>query len=151
MFGMIEINGKKYIERQQTFQATVNVTSNGQLLLNQSLVLPGVADFLLKSRMRTVCITATGTIAYPLFRYREGNTDGGVWYMSAGTGSANDRVLDPLVFGTGAFPFPVTPGVFYNKSASILFDIEDVSNIATATPYTIYLAWSGSYLIPTAG
>jgi len=51
MFGMIEINGKKYVERQQTFGATISVTVAGQLLLNQSLVLPGVADFLLKSRL----------------------------------------------------------------------------------------------------
>lgn len=147
MFGMIEINGKKYIERQQTFQATISVTVAGQLLLNQSLVLPGVADFLLKSRVCSI-VNNAGTQAFNLFRYREGNTDGGVWYMSAGTGNTNDRVLSPLVFGTGAFPFPVVPGVFFNKSASIMYDIEDVS---TVVPYTIYIAWIGSYLIPTAG
>lgn len=144
MFGMIEINGKRYIERQQTFQATVSVTSSGQLLLNQSLVLPGVADFLLKARVRSV-VNSSGTQVYNLFRYREGNSDGAVWYMSAGTGSTNDRVLDPLCFGTGQFPFPVVPGIFFSKSASIMYDIEDVSQ---TVPYTIYIAWIGSYLIP---
>ena len=147
MFGMIEINGKKYVERQQTFGATISVTVSGQLLLNQSLVLPGVADFLLKSRTCSL-VNNAGTQVYNLFRYREGNTDGGVWYMSAGTGSTNDRILSPLVFGTGAFPFPVVPGVFYNKSASINYDIEDVS---LTVPYTIYIGWIGSYLIPTNG
>lgn len=146
MFGMIEVNGKKYIERQITFNTTVSVTVAGQQILNQSLVLPGVADFLLKSRVRAV-VNAAGAQAYNLFRYREGNTDGGVWYMSAGTGNTNDRILDPLVFGTGAFPFPVVPGVFFNKSASIMYDIEDVS---LTVPYTIHLGWIGSYLIPTA-
>ncbi len=147
MYGMIEINGKKYIERQQTFQATVSVTSAGQQILNQSLVLPGVADFLLKARVRTV-VNAAGTQAYNLFQYREGNTDGGVWYMAAGTGSTNDKVLDPLVFGTGAFPFPIVPPVFYSKTASIMYDIIDVS---LTVPYTIYIGWIGSYLIPTQG
>lgn len=147
MFGMLEINGKKYVERQQTFQATVSVTSAGQLLLNQSLVLPGVADFLLKARVRTV-IDNAGAQAFNNFRYREGNTDGGVWYQSAGTGNTNDRVLDTLIFGNGSFPFPVVPGIFFSKSASIMYDIEDVSQ---TVPYTIYIAWIGSYLIPTQG
>lgn len=145
MFGMIEINGKRFIERQQTFTTTVSITTNNQLLLNQSVVLPGVADFLLKARVRQVI--KSNVDSDRRFRYREGNTDGAVWYMSAGTGNTNDRVLDPLVFGTGQFPFPVVPGIFFSKSASILFDVEDVSADA---PYTIYIAWIGSYLIPVA-
>lgn len=147
MYSVLEINGKKYVERAISFQATVSVTSAGQQILNQSLVLPGVADFLLKARVRSV-VNAAGTLAFNLFTYREGNTDGGVWYMSAGTGSTNDKILDPLVFGTGAFPFPVVPPVFFSKTASIMYDIIDVSQ---TVPYTIYLGWLGSYLIPVAG
>jgi hypothetical protein len=144
MYGMIEINGKRYIKRPQIFPAEVTITSSLQILANQRVVLPGVADFMLEGLTRLVTVAGAPVVNRP-FKFKLGNTDGSVWYMAAGNGGTNDRVVDSLVFGNGAFPFPLTPSLMYGKNASILFDVEDISN---TNGQTIYFGFIGSYLIP---
>lgn len=143
MFGMIEIDGVKYIERTQVFPVDINITVNNQVLTSQRLVLPGVAPFVLKKLTRETL--AAGVIAARRFKFKFGNTDGGVWYSAAGTGGANDRVVDTLIFGSGQFPYRLVPPVFYSSSANITYEIEDLS---ANVPYTISLAFHGAYLIP---
>ena len=144
-FGTISINGKNYVERLQVFPFEVNITQNGQILTQQRVVLPGVADFLLKGLTRQTIVA--GTASGRAFKFKLGNTDGAVWYMAGGLGGTTDRVLDTLIFGNGQFPYPVIPGIFYSASSSILYEIEDVSQ---NQPYTIYGAFHGSYLLPTS-
>ncbi len=143
MYGILEIGGKKYIERAQIFTAQQLINVNLQVVPNLRLVLPGVANFLLKGLTRTTVVA--GAAAARLFRFKLGNTDGANWYMSAGLGGANDRILDPLCFGDAQFPFPIIPGILYGASSSILYEVEDVSN---NQPYTIFFAFHGSYLVP---
>lgn len=150
MYGMINIDGKDYIERVQIFPQDVLVEDALQVLLNQRLVLPGVADFLLKGLTRTIISVSEGPIVpwLPTFKFKLGNTDGSVWYTSAGNGGTNDRVVDNLMFGDGQFPFAVIPPIHYGRSASILFEVEDLGVVTT--DYTISFAFHGSYLIPAS-
>lgn len=139
-YGMVTINGQNYIEREQTFPLEVAVTA--LQVIKTSLVLPGTADFWLKCLTRET--VAAGASAAKRFKFRLGNSDGSTWYQSGGTGGTTDRVIDTLLFGSGQFPFVVTPYIFYAASGSIPMEIEDISNSA----YTIYFAFRGSYLIP---
>ncbi len=142
-YGLVEIGGKKYTERTQEFPEEVTVTVNNQVLTNQRIVLPGVANFLLKALERETVVA--GASAARRFKFRLGNTDGGLWYMAGGSGGSTDRVLDTLTFGNAQFPKVLIPALFYSASASILFEIEDVS---ANVPYTIYFNFVGAYLIP---
>ena len=86
----------------------------------------GVADFLLESLTRTV-ISAGLPVTTKPFRFKLGNSDGAVWYMSGGNGGTNDRLCDSLVFGNGQFPFALSPGLWFGRSGSIMYEIEDIS------------------------
>ena len=142
-FGEVTIDGQKYVERAQIFPANVDITTNGQILVQQRVTLPGVANFLLKGLTREV--TVTGTSSDRRFKFRLGNSDGTTWYIAGGIGAASDRAVDTLCFGTGQFPYTVVPAIVYSAGANIQFEIEDISN---AAPYTINLAFHGAYLIP---
>lgn len=142
-YGIVEIDGRKYIERPQYFAEDVNLTVANQLLLNQRVVMPGIAGFMLKGLARQVIAAAVPAVR--AFRFRFGNTDGGIWYASAGAGGANDRIVDTCIFGNGQFPFPIVPHVFYGRNANINYEIEDISGVV---PYTVHLTFLGSYLIP---
>ena len=147
-YGVVTIDGQQYIERVQIFPQNVNVTQNLQILTQQRVTLPGVANFLLKGLTRET--TVNGISSASRFRFRLGNSDGTTWYFAGGIGANTDRVMDTLCFGTGQFPFPLIPPIPYSASANILFEIEYVSNTATANPYVINLAFHGSYLIPVS-
>jgi hypothetical protein len=58
----------------------------------------------------------------------------------------NDRVFDQLAFGTGQFPFLIVPPQPVTANSSFVYEVEDVTGIV---PYTIHIAFHGSYLIPT--
>lgn len=146
MYGDVNIDGQRYIERYQVFGYEQAITVNNQLLTSLSVKLPGVANFLLKGLTRTVLVSGAPSTARP-FRFRLGNSDGMVWYQSGGVGGTNDRILDSLVFGNGQFPYVPIPYIFYTANAAINFEIEDVS---AAQPYTIYFGFHGSYLIPAS-
>lgn len=142
MYGAVTINGKNYIEREQTFPLEVAVTVNGSIQSGQ-VVLPGVADFWLKALIRDT--TVAGASSARRFRFRLGNTDGSTWYSAGGVGGTTDRVLDTNLFGTGQFPKIVVPHIFYSASAGIKWEIEDISQ---NQPYTVVIAFEGSYLLP---
>jgi hypothetical protein len=146
MFGVVTINGKQFMERPQYFPQDIAISSNGQVLLAQRLVLPGVAPFRLKQLNRTVvksnAVVTNGTCP---FKFKFGTTEGGVWFCQAGAGGTNDRVVDTNIFGTAQFPGVVVPPIYYDATSSITFEIEDISN---NSPYTISLGWVGCYLIP---
>ncbi len=139
-FGTVEIGGKTFIEREQSFPLQVSMTA--LQVQNVTLVLPGTADFWLKCLMRKTVVS--NALSVKLFKYRLGNSDGSTWYQSGGAGGTTDRVLDPLLFGDGQFPFVLNPFIYYGASSSIRMEIEDVSNSA----YDIYFSFRGSYLIP---
>lgn len=143
-YGIVTIQGREYIERVQLFTATVSVTVGLALMPNLRLTLPGMADFFLKALSRDV-VDANGAVATRRFRFRWGNSDGGIWYNSGGAGATNDRVIDPLTFGTGQFPYQIIPGVLFGANTSIMYEVEDLSN---TVPYTIHLGFHGSYLLP---
>ena len=145
-YGIVEIDGQQYVERAQIFPANVNVTVNFQVLTQQRVTLPGVANFLLKGLTRET--TANGASTSIRFKFRLGNSDGQTWYISGGVGADSDRAIDTAVFGSGMFPYPLIPPIPYSAGANIVFEIEDISGIATATPYVINMAFHGSYLIP---
>ena len=142
-FGVVTIDGVQYIERSQIFPAVNDVTANQQILAQQKVNLPGVANFLLKGLTREV--TVAGISQARRFRFRLGNSDGMTWYFAGGIGSPTQRVMDTLCFGTAQFPYPLIPPIPYSAAASIVYEIEDVSLLA---PYTINFGFHGSYLIP---
>ena len=146
MFGLVNIDGKNYVERFVALPQDVVVTVQNQVLIGQRLVLPGVAPFVLKGLARES--VAAGVIVARRFRFKFGNTDGGIWYSMSGTGGLNDRVVDTMIFGSGQFPFPVTPNIIYSSQASITYEIEDMA--AAAVPYTIHMTFYGAFLIPVA-
>jgi len=142
-YGLIDIDGVKYIERPQYFAEDVAVTVANQILANQRVVMPGIAGFLLKGITREVI--AANVVAARPFRFKFGNTDGGVWYVSAGVGGINERVVDTTFFGTGPFPAPIVPHIFYGRNANITYEVEDIS---AAMPYVVHITFIGSFLIP---
>ena len=144
-YGVVTIDGQQYVERAQIFPMDVNITSSYQVLTQQRLTLPGVANFLLKGLTRDV--TKNGLSESIRFKFRLGNSDGSTWYISGGVGSTTERAVDTLCFGSAMFPYPVIPPIPYSAGANIVFEIEDISNNA---PYTINLAFHGAYLIPVA-
>jgi hypothetical protein len=144
MFGVIEINGQKYVERVQLFPFRVAVTVGLSILQNQRLVFPGVAPFLLKALTREV-VDGAGAPAIRRFKFKFGNSDGQIYYSAAGTGQTNDRVIDTSIFGTGQFPYYFIPGIFYSMNGNFLYEVEDVSN---TVPYSIDVTLHGSYLMP---
>src|SRR5215510_12299647 len=145
-YGVVTIDGQDYIERAQVFPLDLTITQNFQILMQQKVALPGVANFLLKGLTREV--TVNGASDSRRFKFRLGNSDGTTWYFAGGIGSTTDRVIDTSCFGTGQFPFPLIPPIPYSAGASIIFEVEDISG---AAPYTINFAFHGSYLIPVAG
>lgn len=142
-YGTVNIGGRTFIEREQSFPLEVAVTVNLSVQ-KVTLVMPGTADFWLKALTRETIVN--GASAARRFKYRLGNSDGSTWYQSGGAGGSTDRVIDTLLFGSGQFPFVVNPYIYYSSSGSIPMEIEDISN---NQPYTIYFSFRGSYLIPT--
>jgi hypothetical protein len=145
MAGLTQVNGQNYVEREQTFPLEITVANSA--VITTSLPLPGTANFFLKGLTRTVLAASVPVTNRP-FRYRFGNSDGGVWYQSAGNGGTTNRVIDSLLFGNGQFPWVPNPYIFYSANASIMMEIEDLSG---NTPYTIYFGFRGAFLLPQQG
>jgi hypothetical protein len=144
-YGVVTIDNQQYIERAQVFTSVINIDTNLQILTQQRVTMPGVANFLLKGLTREV--TTNGLSSNQRFLFRLGNSDGGTWYISGGIGASSDRVVDSAVFGTGQFPYVLVPPITFSAGANIIFEIEDISGQA---PYVINLGFHGSYLIPVA-
>lgn len=142
MSNTITLGNRTYVTRFQAFPFEQQITVAGQTLLNQRLVLPGIAPFYLQALTRVTIVG--GASADRRFKFRFGNTDGGLWYAQAGVGGTNDRIMDTLIFGTGQFPKVLVPGILYQPSASIMMEIEDIS---LNVPYTISMSLEGCYLL----
>lgn len=140
---LITIGGVKYIPRKQTFPAEVTVSVANSIQSQLRLVIPGTYNFILKGLMRDT--VAAGASVSRRFKFKFGNTDGATWYSQGGVGGTTDRVLDNLIFGNAQFPGVVIPGIYYDKNAAIMYEVEDIS---ATVPYTIYLGFEGIYLIP---
>lgn len=158
-FGLITLDGVDYIERPQVFCLEVYIAERYQTYTNLRLTLPGVADFLLKGLTRDTLIPpGIPDPTHPQnqdrrFRFRVLNGEGSTWFFSGGLGLFDDRVIDTLCFGSAQFPYPLIPAVPVHASGSLIFEIEDLgvfggSNDPDYYPYTIYLAFHGTYLIP---
>lgn len=144
-YGVVTIDGQQFVERAQIFPMDVTISTNYQILTQQRLTLPGVANFLLKGLTRET--TQNGISTNIRFKFRLGNSDGSTWYIAGGVGSSTERAVDSLVFGSGMFPYPVIPPIPYSAGANIVFEVEDISGQA---PYVINFAFHGAYLIPVA-
>ena len=130
MYGVVEIDGNQYLERWQIipFQQLINVNNQ---VVQANVPLPGVYDFRLKALTRDILnVSNVSDLVDYRFRCRIGNTDGDIRYSQGGLGSTTDRVLDTLMFGTGQFPYPVVPPIFYGKNASIILELEDLTGAA---------------------
>lgn len=145
-YGVVTIDGVQYIERAQIFPFDLTMNQNFQVLMQQRLSLPGVANFLLKGLTREV--TINGVSQARRFKFRLGNSDGSTWYFSGGIGGTTERVVDTNCFGTAQFPYPLIPPIPFSAGANIMFEVEDISG---NTPYVINFAFHGSYLIPVSG
>lgn len=160
IYGMITLDGIDYIERHQVFVADIQIDSLLQVKTNQRLTLPGVANFLLKGLTRDVTLPSPPNLPgqFPssverIFRFRIVNSEGTSWFMTAGLGIFDDRVVDSLCFGSGQFPFPVIPPVPVHATGSLIYEIEDTilstpGPIPNPIPYIIHLGFHGSYLFP---
>lgn len=147
---MITLDGQQYIERHQVFVADVTVNTQLQILTNLRLTLPGVANFLLKGLTRDYSNVAFGPDSMQNFvRFRLSNSEATTWFMTGGIGIIDDRVFDPLCFGTGQFPFPVIPPIPVHATGSLIYEVEDLGFRQTQFyPYTLHLGFHGSYLFP---
>lgn len=150
VYGMITLDGQDYIERHQVFVLDVLVSTQFQVLTNQRLTLPGVANFLLKGLTRDFSNLAFGPDSEQNFvRFRLVNFEGTTWFTTGGLGIIDDRVFDPLCFGTGQFPFPLIPPIPIHSTGSLIFEVEDLGARPTQFyPYTLHLGFHGTYLFP---
>lgn len=141
-YGTVQIGGKTYIEREQSFPLVITTAGNTNTVRG-SLVLPGTADFWLKSLTRET--TVSGASSAKRFTFQLGNSDGSTWYQSGGSGGSTDMVIDTLLFGSGQFPFVLNPFIYFGSNSSILYNYAPL----TSDVYQIYFNFRGSYLIPT--
>lgn len=142
---IVEIDGRRYVPRPVDIPVEFTVTTALALYQNQRVILPGIAKFMLLALSRDTIVA--GASVARRFKFRYGLSDGGVQFTQAGVGATNDRVIDSNLFGTGAFPRPIIPGIIFDASSTIMFEIEDVSN---NVPYTIHIDFIGQWLIPTS-
>lgn len=147
-YGVVTIDGQQFVERAQIFPMDLNITTPYQILTQQRVTLPGVANFLLKGLTREITINGISALATIRFKFRLGNSDGSTWYISGGVASTTERAVDTLCFGSGMFPYPLIPPIPYSAGANIVFEVEDISG--SSSPYTINFAFHGAYLIPVA-
>jgi hypothetical protein len=148
-YGVVTLDGRDYIERFQLFVVEIEIREQKQVLLNQRLTLPGVANFLLKGLCQHVDKPRFGVNEFDLYRFRLVNTEGSVWYFSGGMGIFDDRALSWNCFGTGQFPYPLVPPVPVQASGSLIYEVEDLGNrLFLYYPYFIRLGFVGAYLIP---
>lgn len=151
LYGAITLDGIQYIERHQVFVTEAVITAPSQILTNQRLTLPGVANFLLKGLTRDFTIAGNPDSEPEVFRFRMINSEGSTWFVTGGLGVYDDRVIDDLTFGSGQFPFPLIPPVPVHSTGTLVYEIEDLGirpNLPTLFPYTIHFGWQGSYLFP---
>lgn len=141
-YGLVEIDGIQYVERPYDFTKAVTVADTTPIL-SQRVALRSTGHFLLKGIGRET--VATGVSAARRFLFKMGNSDGGVTYSSGGVNTDSDRVVDTLYFGNAQFPRLFTPAIWFSQNSQITMEIE---SIAAAHPYTLYLAFYGSLLIP---
>ena len=149
--GVITLDGQQYIEHVQIFPYEVTISRPGQVITQLRLTLPGVANFLLKGLTRYVMRPGELVSQERHFRFRMLNMEGSTWYFSSGLGIFDDRVVDSLIFGNAQFPFPLIPPIPVSANGSLFLEVEDMgltTGIAGYTPYTIYFAFHGSYIIP---
>jgi hypothetical protein len=151
-YGVITLDGQRYIERPQLFVAEVQVNSQKQVFTNLRLTLPGVADFLLKGLSKETKQLTNPDVTGYLFRFRIVNAEGSTWFFSGGLGILDDRVISTLCFGSGQFPWPLIPPINIHANGSLIYEIEDTGLKDPSTyPYIIYLGFHGAYLIPATG
>lgn len=144
--GTVTIDGKTYTKRHQVIPLEFTVTAAGVTPIN--LTLPGIAIFMLRGLTRVVMSGAPLVPdANKRFRFKLGNSDGNNWYSSAPSAPAGttDRVIDPLIFGTGQFPYVLDPYILYSVSASVRLEVEDITAVF---PYTIFFGFQGCWLLP---
>ena len=140
--GQVTIDGKQYTKRHQVLPLEVPVTVNGQVI-TPTLTLPGIAMFMLRGLTREI-LQNNLPVTNIRFRFRLGNSDGGIWYSVGGVGGTTDRVIDTLMFGSGQFPYILDPFILFTASASLKLEVEDLSQNA---PYTIYFGFQGAWLL----
>jgi hypothetical protein len=138
-WGVIQYNGKQYLEKFHQYTAAVALTAL-QVLLNQRVVMQGEGDFLLKD-IRAYTSQAT---ALNSFRIRLGNSDG-TWYTQGGVGGTSDRVIGSLLCGDAQFPGLVIPYIQFSRTGAITFDIEELANNGANT---VNFAFTGSIILP---
>jgi hypothetical protein len=150
MYGVVEINGQQYLERWQVIPAEFTFNQNNQTI-RMIVSLPGLYDFRLKALTRDILDAANKSdfINYR-FAIRIGNTDGDIRYSQGGVGSSTDQVIDTCLFGTGMFPYPVVPPIFYGKNSGIVLEMTDLTGNAAAANFTPKFGFHGAYLIPTS-
>lgn len=145
MASVLTINGRRYIERYQDIVFETAFTVANQVKRDQRLSLPGQGPFLAKALKGTTLLTATGVPAVRRYKFKFGNTDGGIWYSTQGLGGTNDRVVDTMIVGTAQFPKIFTPPILYQSNAAILMEFE---SLVADVDFTVYLSFEGSLLFP---
>lgn len=150
-YGVITLGGIQYVERFQVFVTEVIISAPSQVITNQRLTLPGVADFLLKGLTRDFSVAGNPDSEPDNFRFRMINSEGTTWFTTGGLGVFDDRAIDDMCFGSGQIPFPLIPPVPIHSTGTIVYEVEDLGfrqNLPAHFPYTIHFGWQGSYLFP---
>lgn len=144
--GQITIGGKTYTKRHQVIPWEQTVTGAG--VVPATLTFPGIAMFLLRGLTRDIVSAGAIVTATTRFRFKLGNSDGNIWYMTGPAGGAvfTDRVIDSAVFGTGQFIYVFDPAIPFGANASLRMEFEDITGINF--PYTVFMGFQGCWLLP---
>ena len=140
---IVTIDGVNYSQRYVEFPFEITMSTGLEIKRDQKMAFPGDAPFLLKAVKRDVI--AAGASVTRRFKFKFGNSDGGVSYTRMSPGGTTDRVIDSLIFGTGQFPKVFTPYMLFGRNSQMPMEFEDVSN---SVPYTIYASFEGALLYP---
>jgi hypothetical protein len=152
-YGVVTLDGTQYIERFQIFVMENTLTAPNQVMTNQRLTMPGIANFLLKGMTRDITIPNAIGSQNRRFRFRILNQEGSTSFFSGGLGMYDDRVFDNIAFGSGQFPYQIIPPIPVSSNGTLIYEIEDaglqdVAGVPNSFPYTIHFGFIGTYLIP---
>lgn len=148
MYGILNYNGKEYLEVARVLPFKVTVAA-GLATYRGTLTIPGVqADYLLKAMTRE-CIKSNAIAAKRFLFKMETTTQtpvGTVFSPSFinGSGTPVDKVIDTAIFGNAQLPYILPIPILFPVNSSFTYEVEDIAN----DTYDIYFAFHGSFLIP---
>lgn len=139
----VQIGNKIYNSRPLSYPVPpIVVTGSG--IVTVQLSLPGRASYVMENITRASIAAGVDVTAARRFLINWLNSDNNLYYQAAGVGQTSNMVVDSTVFGTPSFPKPIGDGVLLTSTATLTFNVQDLSLVV---PYTIYLTVDGKEVL----